>query len=163
GARVEVKDAIMHWSPTEHAIELKVIGVSFVDRAGNKVAGIPDLDLGLAMTGRNSGVIAPTRIRLDHASAIIERDVDGRFSIGAPSKATGGDNTFAVVLSRLLSSSGKSGLGALAELNIKDADITLIDHRTGATIRAPGSRVMFERVDSGFQCHMDAPAHIAGE
>ncbi|MFZ1991176.1 MAG: DUF3971 domain-containing protein [Alphaproteobacteria bacterium] len=163
GARVEVKDAIMHWSPTEHAIELRVIGVSFIDRAGNRVAGIPDLDLGLAMTGWKSGVIAPTRIRLDHASAIIERDVNGAFSIGAPSKQAGGDNLFPLVLARLLASNGKGGLGALAELNVKDADITLIDHRTGATIRAPGSRVMFQRLDHGFQCHMNAPAEIAGE
>ena len=153
----------MHWSPVEHAIELRITGVTFVDRAGNPVAGIPDLDLGLAMTGWKAGVIAPTRIRLDHASAVIERDINGAFSIGAPSKGAGGDNLFPVVLAHLLASNGKAGLGALAELNIKDADLTLIDHRTGATIHAPGSRVMFERLDHGFQLHMEASAEIAGE
>ncbi len=162
GTRVEVKDAIMHWSPSTHAVELRVVGVSFIDSAGNKVAGIPNLDLGLAMTGWKSGIVAPTRIRLDHASATIERDITGAFSVGTPSKASGGDNLFPVMLARLLSSKG-GGLAALAELNIKDADITLIDHRTGAVIHAPGSHVMFERTDHGFQCHMDARAEIAGE
>lgn len=162
GARVEVKDAIMHWSPSTHAVELRVVGVSFIDRAGNSVAGIPDLDLGLAMTGWKSGIVAPTRIRLDHASATIERDVNGAFSIGTPNKASGGDSLFSVALSQLLSSKG-GGLAVLAALNIEDADITLIDHRTGAVIHAPGSHVLFQRTDRGFQCHLDARAEIAGE
>lgn len=162
GARVEVKDAIVHWSPNTHALELRVVGVSFIDRAGNRVAGIPNLDLGLTMTGWKAGIVAPTRIRLDHASVTIERDITGAFSIGAPSKQSGGDDLFPVVLAHLLSSKG-GGFAALAELNIKDADVTLIDHRTGAILHAPGSRVMFERTDHGFQCHMDAPAEIAGE
>ncbi|MFO1186670.1 MAG: DUF3971 domain-containing protein [Alphaproteobacteria bacterium] len=100
------------------------------------------------------------------ASILIERNPEGAFSIGAAQARSG--NTQTSVLPFLLDSvfappSKRNAVSYLSEVAVEDADLTVIDRRTGITVRAPDARLKLVRSEHGFSGGLEATATVADE
>lgn len=168
GYGFEVADAHLSWSQRAGALALTLNGVNLYDRSGLLVAGVPELEIGVSLDGLQHGMLAPTRVSLQKASVLIERDPAGSFSIGAPLPPAAAANPSASVLPLVLDSvfapGGKRNAASyLSEVNVENADLTLIDRRTGITVRAPDARLNLVRTQTGYRVGLEATASLADE
>jgi hypothetical protein len=168
GYGFEVADAHLSWSRRTGALALTLSGVNLYDRSGLLVAGVPELEVGVSLDGLQHGMLAPTRVSLQKASILIERDPAGAFSIGAPLPPAAATNSSSSVLPLVLDSvfapAGKrNAANYLSEVNVENADLTLIDRRTGITVRAPDARLNIVRTQTGYRIGLEATAAVADE
>lgn len=166
GYGFEVADAELSWSQKAGAVALSLKGVNLYDHSGLLVAGVPELDVGLSLDGLQHGLLAPTRVSLQKASILIERNPDGAFSIGAAQASSA--STQGSVLPFLLDSvfappSKRNVASYLSEVVVEDADLTVVDRRTGITVRAPDARLKLSRTEHGFGGSLEATAAVADE
>jgi hypothetical protein len=168
GYGFEVADAHLSWSQRAGALALTLSGVNLYDRSGLLVAGVPELEVGVSLDGLQHGMLAPTRVSLQKASILIERDPSGAFSIGAPAPpaaaASSSPSVLPFIFDSVFAPAGKRTVASyLSEVNVENADLTLIDRRTGITVRAPDARLNLVRTQTGYRVGLEASAAVADE
>lgn len=166
GYGFEVADAELSWSQKAGALALSLKGVNLYDHSGLLVAGVPELDVGLSLEGLQHGLVAPTRVSLQRASILIERNAEGAFSIGAPQASSAGTQSSALpfLLESVFAPASRRNVASyLSEVSVDNADLTVIDRRTGITVRAPDARLKLVRTEHGFSGGLEATASVADE
>lgn len=171
---VHVGSAQVIWENWDRAVEVRALDVVVRARAdGAVVLTLPEVAIGLTLAGIDSGVVAPTSVRLTDAVLAVRRLEDGRLSLSldpsgervaelsagdgvqdsAVPAATGG----ITLLDALLRPPGEKGFaGALTRFEMRNARVRLTDAILGLDMVAEEGNLVITRDENGISGQLDA-------
>lgn len=159
GYRWSFDETVLDWRDLRPALEVTITGVGVRDEAGNLVANVPRIDLGLSARGLFQGRLVPLRVVLQGPWITLIRGEDGRFGLGIAvpepgvQGAGGPSNRFSDLTGRVfdaLSSTPDTNGPLLQSFALRDAQVVYRDARLGTVWRARQAGFEFERaVDGG--------------
>jgi hypothetical protein len=118
-------------------IEIVARGVHLREKKGEARLTLPELSLGLSLRAALTGTIAPTIVILRQPELRLERAEDGAFHLGVGDDTAPSGNWAEDFLRALAAPPDRRGpLGYLAEVAVRNAQLTVKDRALGVTWRA---------------------------
>lgn len=176
GMTVSVEKAFLEWKAGERALYVSVRDVRFRRPSGREVARLPRLKLAVSGRALLRGKLAPVRVELAGAQAIVIRSKDGQINLGfgkeRPDAAAEEDPPFAgnplEMLLELLAGqredpeSGTGNWRYLKDLVITNANLTFFDAGSQTFLRAPDATLAFARRPQGIRAHLHTDLDLGG-
>ena len=166
--RVKVGDTVMVWDDFRNPLELRLRDVEVIGDDGRPVITVPDLAVGFSIrTLFLEGRLALARLRVIRPTLHLERTLDGRLALdmnGTETAAGTGPgrvevpvpapaetaSTFEAVLEILRQRADPRGpLGALVQVSITEAALTLEDRTSGVVWSIPRADLTLGRQRDG--------------
>lgn len=167
---VRVGDTVVTWEGWGGALEVKALDVEVLDGPrGARVVLLPELTIGLSLTGLGGGV-ALTALRLTDARITLSRDADGAFSLllapdqgaDATDALVGGDGE-TLLQAILRPPSGDGAAGQLRRFQVANATIFFRDAGTGMTLVGENGNLAIDRDGAGITASLAARVTAQGE
>jgi uncharacterized protein YhdP len=154
--RVGLEDVVLAWSDAEQALRLRVVNATFSGER-DLTLKVPEIDLALSGASLLRGVIAPTYLRIGGVEALLLRDPEGRFRLGAPEAEQAATDTvgkaddfatalFAGMFDRLSKPVDlHDPLGQVNSISVEIARLVILDQKLGQRWEAPGTIFQADR------------------
>ncbi|MFP3942312.1 MAG: DUF3971 domain-containing protein [Alphaproteobacteria bacterium] len=175
GMTVTVEKAYLEWKAGQRALYVSVRDARFRESSGREVARFPRLKLAVSGRALLRGKLAPVRVELNGARAVLIRSAEGRISLGfGRNRPQDGqerppllDSDPLDLLVNLLSGEQGDGSGGeswrfLTDIVISDANLTFFDAASQTLLRAPEATLAFTRRPHGIQALLRTDLDIGG-
>ncbi len=160
-------DSVIEWSEGRSLAYLQFVDVQALDRNGNVIARVPRAKLSLSGPALLKGEVAPTRVELIGATALIVRRADGGVQLGfqigdAKQENASSEGMTKTVLEAMLKPKANDNLSRyLKRFAITDAKLTIFDEETKSYWNAEKASVTFDRQKDGVVATVQAPLRLA--
>ena len=158
---VDFDTARLTWEPGSRRVDLHLDNVSVMDTFGNADLSIPALVVSMEALSFFSGKTRPKVIRLERPVIRLERTVGGALKIDLGPTADGSPGTLALMM--LTDLAEPSADTDLPEIQLENAQLTLVDARSGAQFSFAPVGLVLNRVKDGLQADATLSALTAGE
>jgi hypothetical protein len=157
--------ARLTWEPGSGRVDLNLDNVSVTDISGDAVLGIPALVVSIEALSFFSGNPRPKVIRLERPVIRLERTVGGAIKIDLGPTADGSSGTLALTMLTDLAAqpAEPSADTDLPEIRLENAQLTLVDARSGAQFTFAPVGLVLNRVKEGLRADATLSARTAGE
>lgn len=174
---VDVDDAVLAWGGWKRTLDIRVRGVTVIDKQGRVIASVPEAAINLSGRALLAGLVAPTRIDVIGAKLALVRTEDGALRLqddGKKEPATedkkeaeaegGGQASLVAILIEDLSRPPDPDrvAGYLRQVNLLDAEVDIRDVRTGSVWRAPQAQFSATRDAAGVLAEMSLRVDLGG-
>lgn len=175
---VDVDDAVLAWGGWKRTLDIRVRGVTVVDKQGRVIASVPEAAINLSGRAVLAGMIAPTRIDVIGARLALVRTQDGELRLQEdvktepdaaaakkePDAEAGGQDSLVGILLEDLSKPPDPDrvAGYLRQVNLVDAEVEIRDVRTGNVWRAPQAQFSATRDAAGVLAEMSLRVDLGG-
>jgi len=150
--RLRLDDTILTWAGWERTLDIRVLNVRAYGEGDALIASVPELSLSLSASALVKGVVAPKSVELFRPKLKLVRHRDGSFEVGFNSESTESDQFFGQMLTQLLSSPQSSqAMSYLSNINIFDADLTVVDQSLRTSWNAPHAQAQLRRDGTGIK------------
>lgn len=173
---VSVGNADITWENWDRAVEVRALDVVVRSRADDAVVlTLPEVSIGLTLAGIDSGIIAPTSVRLTDAVLALHRLEDGSVTMSleparSRASATDGGGSPGVpgqgadLLHALMRPPGESGYaGALRQFVMRNARLRITDAILGLDVVADQGDLILSRDSQGIAGALDANILLDGK
>lgn len=173
GMTVSVDKAFLEWKVGERALYISVEDARFRHPSGKEVARLPRLRLAVSGRALLRGKLAPVRVELAGARAVLIRSADGGISLGfgrqnksaAEPESLLEGNPLDLLLGLFSGGSAPSGNANwrfLTDLVISNANLTFFDAGSQTLLRAPEATLAFARRPEGIQALLSTELDLGG-
>ncbi len=164
---VRLQDTVLTWDGEERSLDVRAIGLDFLDADGRPLAQVPEASIRFSASALLRGLIAPTSLEVRRARLRLTRGADGAVEFGVESLAGGSERTtagtMAPLVRELLNPPDRDRqTGYLTELRIVDATIDVIDHAAGTRWSARRSNIALSRDSNGIVADLSMEVAAAG-
>ncbi len=153
GPGIRLHDTILTWVEDERALDIRAVGMTFVDTSGNVQATIPEMAVKFSASAMLRGLVAPTSLELFGPRLRIERAPGGEisFGIGTPTASGTGQRTSAMGLvgELLQSPNPELASGYLSRVAVRSAFVEYFDLGRGIHLTAPVANIALLRDAEG--------------
>ena len=168
GYDIEIDDTVIGWTERRRTLDVHAVNVRLRDKQGRAVLAVPEVSIGVSVTGLLEGALQPTRIEIIGAEVRLVRDESGRIDLGAAPGGEGQKADAAGVLTALMHGlmapdAPDSPLRRLTRVGVLGADISLEDRLNGTVWRAPRSDLLLKRDATGVSGELAANLDLQGE
>ncbi len=171
GYGIEIEDTVIGWTERRRTLDVHAVNVRLRDNKGRVVLAVPEVSLGVSVTGLLNGDLQPTRIEIIGAEVRLVRDESGRLDLGleqagetAPAENAARRDVLARLLRGLMEpDAADSPLRRLALVGVLGANITLDDRLQGTVWRAPRSDLTLRRDRAGVRGVLAVNLDLQGE
>lgn len=150
--QVRLHDTILTWEESERALDIRAVGLQFLDRDGGVQVTIPEMSVKFSASALLRGLVAPTSLDLFGPRIRIVRAQDGSVSLGLGDKA-GGDaaqaSPMGLVRELLQPPNPELASGYLARVGVRSAFIEYLDFARGIQLTAPAANIALLRDAAG--------------
>jgi len=94
--RLQIDDTVVRWDRKANNLELRAEGIGIIGPHGNKLAGVPAVDMKLRVPALLRGVFAVSEARIEGAWLALVRDRQGEIHIGIETAETASAPTVSV-------------------------------------------------------------------
>jgi hypothetical protein len=152
--RVKLEDTVLGLSGGERLLAIRAVNVRVLGSDGGEILTVPEVSISLSARTLLHGVVGLKSVQVKGLRVRVSRGKDGRFDLGFVTpegeQAASGMALADRLLAELLDAPDPTRpLGALQRVEVKDADLTLIDQQIGATWHAPSADLEFHRDPKG--------------
>ncbi len=155
---VEFDAPTLDWPAWNRAFEIHARSVRVLTPAGEALARVPEISIGLSGRALLRGLVAPTRFDVIGADLRLTVDSEGRFDWGASS----GEVLLGPLAEELLKPPRPDLVtGYLTRISVLQAVVTIDDQRRGTTWRAPNAEVILDRDAAGLRGSVAADVALA--
>ena len=174
-----IEDTVLAWAGWERTLDIRGVGVSIQDSAGQELASVPEVGFGLSGSALFRGLIAPSRIDLFRPELVLGRNEDGDFQFGrtlisgaepAPDAPQSSGVVAALVQELLEAPDPGKQTGYLTEASIYSGTVSIDDRHAGNVWKAEDLEIHLARGDRGvagsFRANVPQfgdPARISGD
>ena len=149
---VRLDETILTWAGWERVLDVRVLNVRAVDAGGAAVAVVPELSLSMSALGLLQGKLALKSVVLHRPAIQFLRREDGSIQVGFGS----GEGSSGVLSNRLLNGFLAPGepdgrMSHLSRVDVRDAELTIVDRKLNTSWRAPASEIKLRRDDVGLE------------
>ncbi len=152
--RVKLDDTVLGLTGGEKLLAIRAVNVRALGADGGEIVTVPEISVSLSARSLLHGVVGLKSVRVRGLRVRVTRGKDGRFDLGFVTP--GGDQMASGMaladrlLAELLDAPDPTRpLGALIRVEVKDADLTLVDQQIGASWHAPSADLEFHRDPQG--------------
>jgi Protein of unknown function/AsmA-like C-terminal region len=168
GYGIEIDDTVIGWTERRRTLDVHAVNVRLRDDKGRLVLTVPEVSIGVSVTGLLEGALQPTRIEIIGAEVRLVRDESGRIDLGSAPAGEGQSADAAGVLTALMHGlmapdAPDSPLRRLTRVGVLGADISLEDRLNGTVWRAPRSDLFLKRDAAGVSGELAANLDLLGE
>lgn len=182
GFNADVSDAVLSWGGWERNLGVEAINVKLIGQEGQVFASIPKISVNVSLRSLLLGRFAVTNLDIQGANLALERDAEGRLHFGVialggepapllpptrqaqePEAATGPSFGEQFLMAFAQNSDPGTAMGALRELRILSADLTLFDGPNGRTWHAPRSDLVVRRTTEGVEAQFLSNITLEGK
>ena len=161
GVRVRLGDADFVWGGWRRSLDVRAVGVRFVDDEGLAVASAPEVALSLSVPALVRGEFAPLRVGLYRPEFRVVRAIDGRFSFAG--FEGGGEEAGAVFQVLMAALAALPGENRLDTVTITDGVLTFEDHATSTSFQASEVNAGVRRTAGGLASDIDMRIALDGD
>ena len=159
--RTSLTDTILVWISSKREVDIQLIGTKVFSREGEPLADIPVLSVSLSAPALLVGRLAPKSLSINGMHISLIRDVNGDLRLDL----SNGKNTNETIIANLLKevfqvSDAGSSFGALRQVNILNASVTLDDRKTDNFWNAPSANIFLKREQNGLLGEADLNLNI---
>lgn len=161
GVRVRLADTVLTWAGLERTVDLRAVGLEFLDERGGVIAAVPEASVSFSLPALMRGLLAPTSLELFGPRLRILREADGTLSLGiGGSQQT--DGGAAGLLGEMLQAPDPDrATGYLSRVAVDSALIEIEDRLTGYSWQATRANISLERDARGIRA--DGQVTVAGD
>lgn len=165
---ITVEDTILTWAGWERTLDIRVVNVQSKLSSGDVLATIPEVSVSLSVEALLKGVVAPRSIEFFSPRFSVQRDTNGRFSVGFDGPDTGSSqnsNDFVgALLSVMLEDPDPSRpMSYLTNISVVGADLTYQDMGLDTTWHAPSADATFLRIPDGLKAELDLDLKVGSK
>ncbi|MBI4967664.1 MAG: AsmA-like C-terminal domain-containing protein [Rhodospirillales bacterium] len=151
---VKLDDTVLSLAGRERILDIRAKGVRALGPDGRLVAAVPEISVSLSARALLGGVVGVRAVRIWRPSLSLIRETNGRIDIGVTARDEAATAERNVVIERLLAEllgppDSTRPSGALNQVEVRDARITLIDRKTSVTWHAPAADLELHRDPEG--------------
>ena len=168
--QLRFSDSAIEWSEGKKLAFLDFVTVEAVDRNGTVIARVPRASVSLSGPALLNGEIAPTRVELSGAAALVVRRADGAIQLGFHVVQNGEDKgadktsesmTKAILQAMLTPTPDDSLSRYLQRFAVTDAKLTIFDEQSRSYWIAEKASLTFDRKDNGVVTSVSAPIRLS--
>lgn len=151
-ARIQLHDTILTWAADERELDIRAIGLQFVDSSGGVRATIPEMSVKFSGRALLRGLVAPTSLELFGPRVRVVREVNGDISmdIGNNPQADGNRATSPGLIEELLQTPNPNlASGYLTRVAVRSALIEFDDFQRGVRLSTPRANIALLRDAEG--------------
>lgn len=162
---IDFDAARLTWKPGGRRVDLHLDNVTVTDIAGDDVAGIPALVVSIEPFSLFSSDPRPQVIRLEQPSIRLERTAGGalKVDVGPTGDGSSGTLELAMLIDFANQSEDLSRDADPPEIQMVDAQLTLIDERSGARFAFSPVNLILNRTNEGLRADATLRARTGGE
>jgi len=139
-------ETILTWAGWDRALDIRVINVRLVNRAGTTIGSIPEVAFSISGKALVEGKFAPKSIDLFGPTLRLRRDRDGTIDIGFGTQGVSGDAIGLGDVDRLLDPAAQNeALSYLSRVAIIGGDVTVSDQLLGRSWHLPAADMRLNR------------------
>jgi hypothetical protein len=151
-ARIQLHDTLLTWVADERELEIRAVGLQFVDSSGSVRATIPEMSVKFSGRALLRGLVAPSSLELFGPRVRVVREVNGDISmdIGNTPQAEGNRATSPGLIEELLQTPNPNlASGYLTRVAVRSALIEFDDFQRGMRMSTPRANIALLRDDEG--------------
>ncbi|MEP4378900.1 MAG: AsmA-like C-terminal domain-containing protein [Alphaproteobacteria bacterium] len=151
-ASIRLHDTILTWAADERELDIRAVGLQFVDSSDSVRATIPEMSVKFSGRALMRGLVAPTSLELFGPRVRVVREANGDISmdIGNSPQADGGPATSPGLIEELLQVPNPDlASGYLTRVAVRSALIEFDDFQRGMRLRTPRANVALVRDAEG--------------
>lgn len=145
---VRVTSTELAWEGWDKTLDVRVVGVQVFGPDEKLLAEVPQMSVGLRGESLLYAKLQPTSLELIAPQMVLVRDADGRFNLGfggADAPRYEGEDP----LARIIRGDSTAFGGSLESVSVRDADFTIEDRQSGASLRTSGANLTASRSAEG--------------
>lgn len=145
---IRVDSTQLAWEGWDNTLDVRVVGVRLFDPDNNLLAEVPQMSVGLQGEALLVADLVPTSLELIAPQMVLVREADGRVNLGfsaADASRYGDDDPFG----RAIRGDSTAFGASLERVSVRDADLTIEDRQSGASLRSSGSNLTASRSAEG--------------
>lgn len=149
---IRLHDTILTWVETERALDIRAVGMEFVDSTGSVQATIPEMSVKFSARALLRGLVAPTSLELFGPRLRIARARDGTvsFGMGAPTADSEPRTSPMGLIGELLQPPNPDrASGYLSRVAVRSAFVEFLDFARGIQLTAPVANIALLRDAAG--------------
>jgi hypothetical protein len=151
-ARIQLHDTILTWAADERELDIRAVGLQFVDSSGGVRATIPEMSVKFSGRALLRGLVAPTSLELFGPRVRVVRELNGDISmdIGNNPQADGSPATSPGLIEELLQTPNPDlASGYLTRVAVRSALIEFDDFQHGMRLSTPRANIALVRDAEG--------------
>jgi hypothetical protein len=151
-ARIRLHDTILTWAADERELDIRAVGLQFVDSSDSVRATIPEMSVKFSGRALLRGLVAPTSLELFGPRVRVVREANGDISmdIGNNPQADGGSATSPGLIEELLQTPNPDlASGYLTRVAVRSALIEFDDFKRGMRLSTPRANIALVRDAEG--------------
>ncbi|MEK9965240.1 MAG: AsmA-like C-terminal domain-containing protein [Rhodospirillaceae bacterium] len=151
-ARIQLHDTILTWAPEERELDIRAVGLRFVDAGGGVRATIPEMSVKFSGRALLRGLVAPTSLELFGPRVRVARLADGTVSMDFAGDSPAGSNSAAspgLIEELLRKPDPDLASGYLTRVAVRSALIEFDDFKRGMRISTPRANIALLRDAEG--------------
>ncbi|MDA0785925.1 MAG: AsmA-like C-terminal domain-containing protein [Proteobacteria bacterium] len=151
-ARIRLHDTILTWAADERELDIRAVGLQFVDSSDSVRATIPEMSIKFSGRALLRGLVAPTSLELFGPRVRVVREVNGDISmdIGNSPAADGSSATSPGLIEELLKTPNPDrASGYLTRVAVRSALIEFDDFQRGMHLSTPRANIALLRDAEG--------------
>lgn len=162
--KIRLDDTILTWAGWGRTLDIRVLNVRAIGPGGTVVASVPEASVSLSARALMRGVVAPQRIEIFRPRLRLTRHRDGSFEVGFGDTAQNSARNLGTIIENALTTHDPAEAASyLTQVDIWDADISLIDQTLRKSWRAPSSRISLERDITGIKGEVSLRLDVDGQ
>ncbi len=151
-ARIRLHDTILTWAADERELDIRAVGLQFVDSGDSVRATIPEMSVKFSGRALLRGLVAPTSLELFGPRVRVVREANGQISmdIGNNPQADGSAATSPGLIEELLQTPDPNlASGYLTRVAVRSALIEFDDFKRGMRMSMPRANIALLRDAEG--------------
>ncbi len=151
-ARIRLHDTILTWAADERELDIRAVGLQFVDSGDSVRATIPEMSVKFSGRALLRGLVAPTSLELFGPRVRVVREASGDISmdIGNNPQADGSAATTPGLIEELLQTPDPNlASGYLTRVAVRSALIKFDDFKRGMRMSTPRANIALVRDAEG--------------
>lgn len=150
--QIKLHDTILTWAADERELDIRAVGLQFVDADGGVRATIPEMSVKFSGRALLRGLVAPTSLELFGPRVRVVREANGNISmdVGSTPGADGAPSTSPGLIEELLQTPNPNlASGYLTRVAVRSALIEFDDFQRGMRLRTPRANIALLRDAEG--------------
>ncbi|MBS27593.1 MAG: hypothetical protein CL566_01520 [Alphaproteobacteria bacterium] len=152
GGGIKLHDTILTWANDERDLDIRSVGLQFLDARGTVRATIPEMSVKFSARALLRGLVAPTSLELFGPRVRIVRRLDGTVSMDMgddPHNGLGAESPIGLIEELLQQPDPDLASGYLSRVAVRSAFIEFDDFKRGMRIIAPRANIALLRDEEG--------------